>query len=171
MSIRSYYLLRDGVTITTDHPIERYKSVARAGTKREATKVFNSRFEKNPDGSYGDRKNNGTTRRMTVRRTEEKRIPLPHSVTEAVRAEGRLGQPGEVLDDEQEASMLSALGSPLNFPPRIVQAVVHIGGVKLTVPQDTAITLTSKGEVVVTFEVTNPPTENPTDLLFAGKVD
>jgi hypothetical protein len=174
VSLRSYYLLQDGVTITTDHPTVRYKSVARAGTKREAVRVFNSRFEKNPDGSYGDRKNNATTRRLTVRHpgSEAPKVPLSQTVAKAVAAAGRLGEFAEVLSDEQEAPLAASMGSVSQQPPHVIpQAVLHIGGVKLVVPKDSMITLTSRGEILVVSDPRDTFTENPVDLMFAGKVD
>ena len=65
MTKRSYYLLKDGKTITSEPPTVRYKSVARVANKKEAVKVFNARFEKR-DGVYLERKPDATPRRVSI---------------------------------------------------------------------------------------------------------
>ena len=141
MTKRSYYLLKDGKTITSEKPTVRYKSVARAANKKEAIKVFNSRFEKKADGTYTERKPGSTPRRVSIIPPKpkveapkpgskicycikedcgcpragdpesEQHLPLPPSVARARSSEAALGTPAEVLDDEQESRL--TLGVPL----------------------------------------------------------
>ena len=126
--MKSYYLHRDGKTITSEHPGVRVKSVARATNKKAAIQVFNTRFEK-VDGVYTDRKPGATPRRRTILALEAKpkvlaqapgskicldpdcdcsragdpesevHMPLPPSVSRAVGPESKLGTVAESLDD------------------------------------------------------------------------
>lgn len=160
--IRSYYLLLDGKTITTEHPDGRYKSVARAENKRDAEKVFRSRFVKNEDGSYGDRIAGACPRRITVRPDRKPTASAPSDdsgIEPAITAEA-----AEAVEPPPSRTWGTAPYAPL-------QTYLHIAGLKLVLPQNTQVTLTTKGEVLVTYDPREHNTENDVDLAFAGKVD
>jgi hypothetical protein len=199
MTKRSYYLLKDGKTITSEPPTVRYKSVARVANKKEAIKVFNARFEKK-DGVYTERKPDTTPRRVSVIPSKpkaktpkpgskvcfcveedcgcpragepesEQHIPMSASATRVLGRGAELGTPAE-LDEEQEGGLVASavdVDTLLGLGP--LTQTFHYREVEYQVPQGTRVTLTSKGVIILTPQVTapEPPRENLTDLYMAG---
>lgn len=173
MSKRSYYLLMDGKTITTEKPTVTYKSVARATSKEEAQKIFKARFETGPGRVYTNRKPGATPRRVTVTSAPDRRAPmeegpkaqqhllLPPSVGRS-RAAGIQEEEDLTLDLTQETTRLLGLGP-------LVQTF-HYRSVTYKVPQGSVVTLTSRGEIILTPSELAPDAikENLTDLFLAG---
>ena len=200
MTKRSYYLLKDGKTITSEPPTVRYKSVARVANKKEAVKVFNARFEKR-DGVYLERKPDATPRRVSIipsspkvaapkpgskicfcieedcgcpRAGEpgsEQHIPMPPSALRARALGTDPTPPDEVLGDEQDDRLTSSVADVdtlLGLGP--LTQTFHYREVEYQVPQGTRVTLTSKGVIILTPQITapEPSRENRTDLFMSG---
>ena len=189
MTKRSYYLLKDGKTITSEPPTVRYKSVARVANKKEAVKVFNARFEKR-DGVYLERKPDATPRRVSIIPSSPKvAAPKPGSKTCFCIEEDcgcpRAGEPeseqhipmppsalrARALGDEQDDRLTSSVADVdtlLGLGP--LTQTFHYREVEYQVPQGTRVTLTSKGVIILTPQITapEPSRENRTDLFMSG---
>ena len=177
MTKRSYYLLMDGKTITTEKPTVTYKSVARAASKGEAQKTFKARFETGPGRVYTERKPGATPRRVTIARPfpdrrspmeegqgpkAQQHLQLPPSA-EGARTAGLQEEEDLTLDiPREETARLLGLGP-------LVQTF-HYRSVTYKVPQGSIVTLTSRGEIILTPAELAPDAlrENLTDLFLAG---